>query len=140
MDLDFYLSTFSIAEGSFDHCQSLCHYNPRLPSSLAYDASSVGIGTVIFHTFENGVKRPIAYVSRTLNPAGKKYSQIDREVLGIIYGLKKFHQYLYGQKFMLITDHKPLVTIFGPYISLSSMAASRMQRWALILSGYYYTI
>ena len=54
--------------------------------------------------------------------------------------LKKFHQYLYGRKFTLITDHKPLVTIFGPTASLSIMAASRMQRWALILFGYYYTI
>ena len=54
--------------------------------------------------------------------------------------LKKFHQYLYGWKFTLITDHKPLVTIFGLTASLSIMAASRMQRWALILSGYYFTI
>ena len=118
----------------------VCHYNPRLPLSVACDASSVGIGAVIFHTFENGVERPIAYASRTLNPAGKKYSQMEREALGIIYGLKKFRQYLYGLKFTLITDHKPVVSIFGPYTSLSSMAASCMQRWALVLSGYYYTI
>ena len=60
--------------------------------------------------------------------------------MGIVYGLKKFNQYLYGRKFTLITDHKPLVTIFGPTSSLSTMAASRMQQWALILYSYYYTI
>ncbi|KAL5473475.1 hypothetical protein EMCRGX_G027964 [Ephydatia muelleri] len=132
--------SFQALKKALTSAEVLCHYNPRLPLSLACDASSVGIGAVIFHTFGNGAEKPIAYASRTLTTTEKKYSQIEREALGIVYGLKKFHQYLYGRKFTLITDHKPLVTIFGPTASLSIMAASRMQRWALILSGYYYTI
>ena len=132
--------SFQALKKALTSAEVLCHYNPRLPLSLACDASSVGIGAVIFHTFGNGAEKPIAYASRTLTSTEKKYSQIEREALGIVYGLKKFHQYLYGRKFTLITDHKPLVTIFGPTASLSIMAASRMQRWALILSGYYYTI
>ena len=51
--------------------------------------------------------------------------------------MKKFHQYVFGRKFTLITDHKPLTTILGPKRSL---AAARLQRWALILAAHSYEI
>ncbi len=55
----------------------------------------------------NGAKRPIAYVSKSLSDAEKNYSQLDREALAIVFGLKKFHQYIYGRLFTLIVDHRP---------------------------------
>lgn len=118
----------------------LAHYDPSLELILTTDASSVGVGAVISHVMPDGAERPIAYASRVLNTAEKGYAQIDREALAIIYGVKKFHQYLYGRKFILRTDHKPLVTIFGEKTGIPVMAASRMQRWALILAGYTYQI
>ncbi|XP_053608362.2 uncharacterized protein K02A2.6-like [Plodia interpunctella] len=117
----------------------LAHYSPDLPLLLTTDASSVGVGAVISHVTPGG-ERPIAYASRALNTAEKSYSQIEREALAIIYGVRKFHQYLYGRKFTLRTDHKPLVTIFGDKTGIPVMAASRMQRWAVILAGYHYDI
>ncbi len=57
-----------------------------------------------------------------------------------VIGVRKFHQYLYGRKFTLFTDHRPLTTIFGPQNGIPSMAAARMQRWALLLSAHNYTI
>ena len=54
--------------------------------------------------------------------------------------MKKFHKYLYGRKFQLLTDHKPLVTILGPQTAVPTLAALRMQRWALILQAYQYDI
>lgn len=57
-----------------------------------------------------------------------------------MFGVRKFHQYLYGRKFTLLTDHRPLTTIFGPYTGIPSLAASRLQRWALLLSGHSYDI
>ena len=57
-----------------------------------------------------------------------------------MYGLKKFHLYLYGQKFKLVSDHKPLTRIFGPKVGKRPLAAARLQRWALLLSGYTYDI
>ena len=57
-----------------------------------------------------------------------------------MFGVKKFHSYLYGRLFTLETDHKPLTSIFGPKQGVPSLAAARMQRWALLLSAYTYDI
>ena len=118
----------------------LTHYSLDLPIVLACDASPYGIGAVISHVFPNGEEKPIAFASRTLNKSEKNYSQIEKEALSIIYGVKKFHQYLYARKFTLITDHRPLTTIFGPKTGIPKMVASRLQRWALFLSGHNYEI
>lgn len=118
----------------------LAHYNPSLPLTLATDASSYGIAAILSHEFPNGDSRSIAYASRTLSPSEKNYSQIDKESLAIVYGVKKFHQYSFGISFLLITDHKPLVTIFGYKKGIPIFAASRLQRWSVILSTYQYKI
>lgn len=117
----------------------LAHYSLELPVVLTADASSVGVGAVVSHLTPDG-ERPVAYASRTLTSAEKGYSQIEREALGIIFGIRKFHQYLYGRKFVLRTDHKPLVSIFGEKKGIPVMAASRLQRWAVLLSGYNFDI
>lgn len=92
----------------------LCHYDAKLPLKLAADASPYGIGSVLSHMFPDGSERPIAFASRTLNQAEKSYSQIDKEALALYWGVRKFNSYLYGHKFTLVTDHKPLLSIFNP--------------------------
>ena len=118
----------------------LAHYDPSLPLKLVGDASAYGIGAVISHTDQDGQERPIAFTSRTLSAAELSYSQIEKESLSLVYGVKKFHQYLYGRKFVLVTDHKPLVTLLGPTSGIPTLAAARLQRWALILSAYSYDL
>ena len=98
------------------------------------------IGAVIAHVFPDGLERPGAYASRSLSKSENNYSQIKKEGLAIVYGVKKFHQFLYGRYLTLVTDHKPLVTIFGAKQSIPPIAAVRLQRWAIILSGYRYNI
>ena len=125
---------------SLTSTESLSHYNPHLPVSLACDASSVGVGAVIFHTLADGSEKVVAYASRKLSPAEKKYAQIQREALSIVYGVQKFRQYLLGRKFCLLTDHKPLLTVFHPEKGIPEMISSRLQRWAIILSAYTYEV
>ena len=60
--------------------------------------------------------------------------------LCLIFEIKKFHQFLYGRKFTLVTDHKPLLSILGPKKGIRSLAAARLQRWAMILAAYNYEI
>ena len=117
----------------------LAHYNPKLDIGIACDASEVGIGAVLFHRYADGSERPIANVSKTLTTAQRKYSQIQREALAIIFALKKFHQFLYGRHFILVSDHKPLQGIFGPNKPVPALAANRLTRWALMLGQYDYT-
>lgn len=118
----------------------LAHFNPNLPLILACDASSVGVGCTLFHRFPDGSERAIAFASKTLKPEEQKYAQIEREGLSIIYGVRKFYKYLWAHEFILQTDHKPLLTIFGSKKGIPTTTANRLQRWALILMGYTYKI
>ena len=77
---------------------------------------------------------------RTLSNSEKNYAQLEREALSLIYGVQKFHQYLYGRPFVLYTDHKPLTTILNSKKGIPPLSAARLQRWAVILSAYNYKI
>lgn len=118
----------------------LVHYDRNLPIVVAADASSFGIGCAIYHRFPDGQDRPIAFASKTLSSAEKNYSQIEREALGIIYALKKFRIYLWGNEFLIQTDHRPLLSIFGSNKGVPTTTSCRLQRWALFLSSFRFQI
>ena len=115
-------------------------YDPSLPVKMDTDASSVGIGAVLSHIMPDGTERPIEMASRTLTAAERNYSQIEKEALSIIWGLKKYHKYLYARRFTLVTDHKPLIFILKENKGIPEMGASRILRWAITLSSYQYHI
>ena len=118
----------------------LVQYNPKIEVQLAVDASPVGLGAVISHITADGTERPIAYASGLLSKSERKYSVIEKEALAIIFGVRKFQQFLYGRRFTLMTDHLPLTLLFGPKKEIPAVAASRIQRWAMQLSAYQYDI
>ena len=118
----------------------LTHFDPNKKLRLATDASGYGIGCVLSHVMEDGSEKPIAFASRTLKEAEKNYSQLEKEALSLVWGIKKFMFYLEGRHFTLITDHQPLTTIFHPQKAIPVTAAARIQRWALFLSGFRYDI
>ena len=107
---------------------------------VACDASGYDIGAVLAHQESNGEEQPIGFVSRTLTAAEKNYSQIEKEALACIFAITKFHTYFYGHKFTFVTDHKPLLSLFKEHKAIPQQASGRIQRWALTLAAYEYTI
>ena len=79
---------------------------------LSANASQVGVVSVLSHVLPDGNEKPIAYASRTLSAKDKSYLQTEKEGLGVIFGIKHFHKYLYGHEFVITTDHKPLLGLF----------------------------
>lgn len=117
----------------------LVHFDQSLELLLACDASPYGIGAVLSHKFRDGSERPICYASRSLT-AEKNYSQLEREGLAVIFGVKRFHQYLFGHTFTILSDHQPLKSLFGETRAIPVLASATIQRWALTLSAYNYKI
>ena len=117
----------------------LTHYNPALPIGIACDALSLGIKGTLFHRYPDGSERLIANISKILSKSQRNYSQIQKEALAIVFVVKKFFQCLFGQKFILVTDHKPLLAIYGNKKS-SGIVANRLARWALYLNQFDFQI
>ena len=107
---------------------SITHYYPSL-DIVASDASSYSISACILHKLPDGLQKAVAYASRSLLPAEKQYSQIEKEALGIIFAVTKVHRYLLGRRFILQTDHKPLITIFGSKKGLPVYTTNGLLCW-----------
>ncbi|XP_060107687.1 uncharacterized protein K02A2.6-like, partial [Heteronotia binoei] len=118
----------------------LHHFDEGLPVILACDASPYGVGAVLGHQLPDGREVPVAYYSRTLTPAERNYAQIDKEALAIVAGVRKFHEYLYGRRFTIATDHKPLLGLLAPDRQTPQILSQRVLRWNQFLNSYTYTL
>ena len=118
----------------------LVHFDSAKPLLVYVDASSYGVGAVLAHKMPDISEKPTAFVSCTLTPAERNYSQLEKEALAIVYAVKHFHQYLYGTDFTLYSDHKSLERLLGEFQQIPPLALARIQRWALTLAAYQYTI
>jgi hypothetical protein len=126
---------------SFETCKSLLINAPLLQYPdftksfiLTTDASNVALGAVLSQG-NIGTDKPIAYASRTLNNAESRYSAIEKELLAVIWAVKHFRPYLYGRKFTIYTDHRPLAWLY----SLKE-PNSKLTRWRLRLQEYDFEI
>lgn len=101
------------------------------------DASMYDVGTILFHKIRRDEK-PIAQASRALSKAEQGYARIEKEALAVVFGMKKFHKYLFGRSFVIYSDHQPLATLLAHGKPVPVMAAARMQRRALLPEAYKY--
>lgn len=97
---------FQAAKDALQSDSLLVHYDGSKPLVLACDASPRGLGAVLSHIMPDGDERPVAYASRTLSAAEKNYSQLEKEGLAVVFGVKKFHNYLYGRHFQTISRYR----------------------------------
>ena len=109
----------------------LACYDSHLDIVVSCDASPYGVGAGLSHRWPNGTERQVAFASRSLNNTEKKYSQVDKEALAVVFGLDKFHKYVCGRLFTLMTDHKPLLGLSQEGKAIYEMASCRVQRWGL---------
>ena len=109
---------------------------PRLdlPFVLQTDASSTGLGAVLLQEFEDSL-HPVCFASRKLLDREKRYSTIEREYLAIVWAVHKFVRFLWGVRFVLQTDHRPLT-----YLRTSNFKNSRIMRWALSLQEFSFEV
>lgn len=126
---------------AFEKCKELLVNAPLLqfpdftkPFVLTTDASNVAIGAVLSQGLI-GSDKPIAYASRTLNDAETRYSTIEKELLAIVWATKHFRPYLYGRKFTIYTDHRPLA-----WLKTIKEPNSKLTRWKLRLEEFDYDI
>jgi His(2)-Cys(2) zinc finger./Integrase core domain. len=101
---------------------------------LTTDASGYAIGGILSQG-PIGKDKPIAYTSRVLNECEQKYHTYEKEALAIVYSVLHFRPYLYGHKFTLVTDHKPLV-----WFQKSTSPDSRVTKWRLKLLEYDFDV
>lgn len=120
------------------HSPALALFDPFLPTFVSTDASDYGIGGVISQRHPDQTERPIAFASRTLTPAERKYSTVEKEALACVWTVERWRTYLWGRKFTLKTDHQALTTLLAT--RGMNRAGMRIARWSARLLCFNYNL
>ncbi len=127
---------------AFEHLKTCLVQAPILvkaqvdkPFIITTDASDTHVGGVLSQIQQDGANKPIGYFSKKLSPCETRYSATDKEALAIVLACRNFHHYLWGTRFVVITDHQPLTSIFK-----RKTKSPRMNRWILEMREYNYDI
>ena len=87
------------------------YFNQNLPSKVSVDASKAGLGVVLLQLHCDDW-HPVPYASHAMSKSDRNYSPIEKETLAVVYGYDRFNQYVYGRRYIVESDHKPLQSIF----------------------------
>ena len=128
-------TAFSVLKKKLTNAMKLAHFDKEAPTKVIADASPVGLGAVLVQEQSQGPV-VVSYASRSLSDVERRYSQTEKEALGQVWACEKFHPYIYGQCFELLTDHKPLEAIYAP----KSKLCARIERWVLRLQPYEFKV
>ena len=101
------------------------------PYKLYTDACEYAVGAILVQEDEKGVERVIQYISHPLSTTQRKWATIEKEAFAVVYAINKLRPYLYGAKFTVFTDHKPLTSLFT-----KDMQNTKIQRWGVLLAEY----
>ena len=112
------------------------NYDPKKITEIIVDASLVGLGAILVQDTKDE-RFVISYASRALTPVEQRYSQTEREALAVVFGCERYHLYVMGSRFTVVTDHKPLVSIYN---NPQSNPPARIKRWTLRLQRYDMTV
>ena len=103
---------FTELKSRLSNAQTLAYFDRSAPTQVIADAGPVGLGAVLVQ-WQNNEWRVVYYASRSLTDVERRYSQTEREALSLVWACERFHVYLGGMEFTLVTDHKPLEIIYG---------------------------
>ena len=116
---------------------TLKYFDSSLPIYMECDASKKGIGVIMLQldsAIENTSKsdvpnnlRPVFYASKTLTETESNYSNIEQEMLGVLFSILHFKHFTFGHKVQIVTDHKPLITLFRKNLNATLPRLSHMQ-------------
>ena len=106
------LASFQFLGRALNSSPVLNRPDPALEFKVACDASRLGLGAMLYQEMKDGKRRYIAFASTSLKGGQKNYGATKRELLGLVFALRKFHDFIYGRQFTLFTDHKALTALF----------------------------
>ena len=122
--------SFEILKEKLSSAPILAHPKIGEPFKLFTDSSDYAVGAVLTQE-RDGKDHVIQYISKQLSDGQYKWPIIEKEPYAIVFALNKLRHFLYGSKFTIFTDHKPLRSLFT-----SEMKNVRVQRWAIMLEEY----
>ena len=127
--------SFECLKQKMAEASALAYFDKNTPTKITTDASPVGLGAVLVQE-QDDAWTPVCYASRSLTGCEQRYSQTEKEALGVVWAYERFDVYVHGMTFVVETDHKPLEVIYGP----RSRPCARIERWVLRLQPYDFSV
>ena len=117
---------------------ALALFDPALHTIISTDASDYGLGAIMSQIGPDNIERTVAFASRTLSSAERKYAVVEKEALACVWAVERWRTYLWGRRFTLKTDHQALTTLLTT--KGVGRAGLRVARWSARLMSYNYDV